>query len=46
MNLFINSNGQELLKEMKPALKTELTQHLKRFMNHLFEKIPVEQWYD
>jgi hypothetical protein len=46
MNLFINSNAQELLKEMKPALKVELTQHLKRFMNALFDKIPLEQWYD
>ncbi|CAD6992048.1 unnamed protein product [Ceratitis capitata] len=33
LNLFINSNAQELLKEMKPALRTKLTQVIRNFMD-------------
>lgn len=43
LNLFINSNAQELLKEMKPALRDKLTLVLRNFVDKLFEKIPVEQ---
>ncbi|KAG4080290.1 hypothetical protein HA402_010782 [Bradysia odoriphaga] len=43
LNLFINSNAQELLKEMKPALRDKLTLVLRNFVDRLFEKIPVEQ---
>lgn len=46
LNLFINTNAQELLKEMKPDLRTKLTQIMEQFMNRLFEKIPLEQWHD
>ncbi|KAL5273051.1 hypothetical protein ACFFRR_000055 [Megaselia abdita] len=45
LNLFINSNAQELLKEMKPALKTKLAVVIKNFMDRLFQKIPLEQWF-
>ncbi|KNC24459.1 hypothetical protein FF38_10545 [Lucilia cuprina] len=44
LNLFINSNSQELLKEMKPALRTKLTLVIRNFMDRLFAKIPLEQW--
>lgn len=46
MNLFINTNAQELLKEMKPQLRTKLTEHLHGFLQQLFDRIPVEQWLD
>lgn len=44
LNLFINSNAQELLKEMKPALRAKLTMVIRSFMDRLFVKIPVEDW--
>lgn len=46
MNLFINSNAQELLKEMKPQLKEKLTVHLTNFMENLFSKIPFDEWVE
>jgi hypothetical protein len=46
MNLFINSNAQELLKEMKPTLKIKLTEILHDFMENLFSKIPLDQWLE
>lgn len=46
LNLFINSNSQELLKEMKPALREKLTLVMRNFIDKLFEKIPLEQFYD
>lgn len=45
LNLFINTNAQELLKEMKPSLRTKLTDLMTEFMDRLFEKIPIEQWH-
>ncbi|XP_055384414.1 uncharacterized protein LOC129614053 [Condylostylus longicornis] len=45
LNLFINSNSQELLKEMKPALRSKLTAVIGQFMNRLLDKIPLEQWF-
>ncbi|TMW42178.1 hypothetical protein DOY81_012742, partial [Sarcophaga bullata] len=44
LNLFINSNAQELLKEMKPALRSKLTLVIRNFMDRLFAKIPLEDW--
>lgn len=46
LNLFINSNAQDLLKEMKPALREKLTLVLRNFIDKLFEKIPLEQFID
>lgn len=46
MNLFINSNAQELLKEMKPALKEKLTILLHNFMENLFSKISLDEWIE
>ncbi|XP_031639533.1 uncharacterized protein LOC116351549 [Contarinia nasturtii] len=44
LNLFINSNAQELLKEMKPALRTKLTTVMHSFIDRLFERIPMEHF--
>ncbi|CAH0558265.1 unnamed protein product [Brassicogethes aeneus] len=44
LNLFINSNGQELLKEMKPTLKKKLLILMKNFVDNLFQKIPYDSW--
>ncbi|XP_037953523.1 protein takeout [Teleopsis dalmanni] len=44
LNLFINSNAQELLKEMKPALRTKLSMVLHNFLDRLFVKIPLDEW--
>lgn len=46
LNLFINSNAQELLKEMKPALRNKLTLVMRNFIDKLFEKIPLEQFFE
>lgn len=44
LNLFINTNAQELLKEMKPELKRDLGEKMSRFLEHILEKIPYEDW--
>uniref|UniRef100_A0A1A9ZXR3 Protein takeout n=1 Tax=Glossina pallidipes TaxID=7398 RepID=A0A1A9ZXR3_GLOPL len=44
LNLFINSNAQELLKEMKPSLRSKLTMVIRNFMDRLFAKIPLDEW--
>lgn len=46
MNLFINSNAQELLKEMKPALKDKFTVLLRNFMDNLFSRVPFDEWVE
>ena len=44
LNLFINSNAQELLKEMKPTIRAKLVTILTNFMDKLFERIPLDYW--
>lgn len=44
LNLFINSNSQELLKEMKPDLKKKLLLLMRNFVENLFQKIPYDAW--
>lgn len=44
LNLFINTNGQELLKEMKPSIKKHLLQTMRTFINNLFGRVPYEYW--
>lgn len=44
LNLFINSNAQELLKEMKPTIRAKLVTVLSNFMDNLFERIPLDYW--
>ncbi|XP_045505827.1 protein takeout [Colias croceus] len=44
LNLFINTNAQELLKEMKPALKRDLAEKMSRFLDRILAKIPYDDW--
>ncbi|EFA03555.2 protein takeout [Tribolium castaneum] len=44
LNLFINSNAQELLKEMKPDLKKKLIVLMRNFVENLFANIPYDAW--
>ncbi|CAH2262287.1 protein takeout [Pararge aegeria] len=44
LNLFINTNAQELLKEMKPQLKRDLADKMSRFLDRILEKIPYDDW--
>uniref|UniRef100_A0A023F804 Putative odorant binding protein n=1 Tax=Triatoma infestans TaxID=30076 RepID=A0A023F804_TRIIF len=44
MNLFINSHSQELLKEMKPSIKTKLLANMRQFVDNLFQRIPYDYW--
>lgn len=44
LNLFINSNGQELLKEMKPDLRRELVRVMTSFVEKLFAQVPYDAW--
>ncbi|XP_050353611.1 protein takeout [Nymphalis io] len=44
LNLFINTNAQELLKEMKPQLKRDLAEKMSGFLNRILEKIPYDDW--
>lgn len=45
LNLFINSNAQELLKEMKPDIKRKLLAQMRVFLDdHLFASIPYDEW--
>ncbi|KAH0946362.1 hypothetical protein HN011_002828 [Eciton burchellii] len=44
LNLFINTNGQELLKEMKPDLRRKLVQVMSAFVEKLFAQVPYDAW--
>uniref|UniRef100_A0A1B6E0H0 Protein takeout n=1 Tax=Clastoptera arizonana TaxID=38151 RepID=A0A1B6E0H0_9HEMI len=44
LNLFINSNAQDLLKEMKPSIKKKLLVNLRQFIENLFSRIPYSSW--
>ncbi|KAI4499872.1 hypothetical protein M0802_005128 [Mischocyttarus mexicanus] len=44
LNLFINSNSQELLKEMKPDLRRKLVQVMSNFIEKIFTQIPYDAW--
>ncbi|KAH1013732.1 protein takeout isoform X1 [Dendroctonus ponderosae] len=44
LNLFINSNAQELLKEMKPHLKKKLLVLMSDFVTHIFQSVPYSQF--
>ncbi|XP_049799292.1 protein takeout [Schistocerca nitens] len=44
LNLFINSNAQELLTEMKPDLKRKLVLIMRAFLEKLFSRIPYGMW--
>lgn len=44
LNLFINSNAQGLLQEMKPDIKKKMVQKTRNFVNNLFSRIPYDMW--
>ncbi|KMQ95854.1 circadian clock-controlled [Lasius niger] len=44
LNLFINTNSQELLKEMKPDLRRKLVQVMSSFVERLFAQVPYDAW--
>ncbi|XP_068629037.1 protein takeout [Battus philenor] len=44
LNLFINTNAQELLKEMKPELKRDLASKMSHFLEQILEQIPYDDW--
>ncbi|XP_043274339.1 protein takeout [Venturia canescens] len=44
LNLFINTNSQELLKEMKPDLRRKLVQLMTSFVEKLFAQVPYDAW--
>ncbi|CAK1600166.1 unnamed protein product [Parnassius mnemosyne] len=44
LNLFINTNAQELLKEMKPELKRDLAGKMSHFLERILDQIPFDEW--
>lgn len=44
LNLFINSNAQELMQEMKPDIKKKMILKTKNFINNIFTRIPYDMW--
>ncbi|CAG9859245.1 unnamed protein product [Phyllotreta striolata] len=44
LNLFINSNSQELLKEMKPHLKKKLLVLMRNFADKIFSTVPYDSF--
>lgn len=44
LNYFINSNSQDLLKEMKPDLRRKLVQVMTAFVEKLFAQVPYDAW--
>lgn len=44
LNLFINSNSQELLKEMKPTIQKKLIAQMRHFQERLFAQVPIDLW--
>ncbi|XP_003699595.1 juvenile hormone binding protein 2 [Megachile rotundata] len=44
LNLFINTNSQELLKEMKPDLRRKLVQVMSTFVEKIFAQVPYDAW--
>ncbi|XP_045542492.1 uncharacterized protein LOC106707782 [Papilio machaon] len=44
LNLFINTNAQELLKEMKPELRRDLAAKMSHFLERILDQIPYDDW--
>lgn len=45
MNMFLNENWQIILQELKPAVKTTLTQIIGGIMNSVFDKLPYDELF-
>nr|XP_023025369.1 uncharacterized protein LOC111513398 [Leptinotarsa decemlineata] len=46
LNLFINSNSQELLREMKPHVKKKLLILIRDFADKLFNYVPYDEFLE
>ncbi|CAH1105615.1 unnamed protein product [Psylliodes chrysocephalus] len=44
MNQFLNSNSDEIIKEMRPAANVAIAKHFKGFLNSAFVKLPMQVW--
>jgi len=42
MNLFINENWRDILKELKPSIQDTISQILQNIINRIFAKIPYD----
>ena len=45
MNMFLNENWQDILKELKPSITSALEQILETIINRIFAKVPYEELY-
>lgn len=43
MNVFINENWEDILKELKPGIQSALSQALTIIANKVLSKIPAEE---
>ena len=43
VNKFLNDHGQEVLKEVKPAIRDQLKELVTRVMNDAFSSLPADQ---
>ena len=43
VNKFLNDHGQEVLKEVKPAIRDKLKELVTRVMNDAFSSLPADQ---
>ena len=47
MNLFLNENWQDILKELKPSISEALSQIFAALINAVFGKVPYNEiWND
>lgn len=44
MNQFLNTNSDEIIKEMKPAANVAIAKHFKNFLNSAFLRLPLQVW--
>lgn len=45
MNLFLNENWQIILQELKPAVRTTLSQIIASIFNSVFDKVPYQELF-
>lgn len=44
INQFLNTNANELVKEMRPAASQSIAKLFKNILNQAFSRIPMSQW--
>lgn len=45
MNVFLNENWPEILKELKPAINYAIEELFKSIINRIFAKLPYEEYF-